>query len=456
MKAIDRHKGFAATVREFVKSPIRFFTGLLSRTDGGRNRAVRFILLLLYTIRGLKAHKTGVRCAALTFYTLISIVPILAIVFAIVKGFGLMGEVLGTIDQVFAHQHEIINYITDFAEKALANTNSGIVAAVGVVVLFWSVIRVFNSVESAFNHIWEVKSSRRIVSKYPVYITIVVFLPLLWAGISSCSSFLLDRIELSPAALGILSRVTSLLSIWMVFTVLYYAIPNTRVKLDKAFVAAVIAGTLFMLFQWGYVYIQRITTSYNAIYGSFAALPLFLLWVRYSWTIILFGGEFSFAYQNMEKFTEESTCMSFDPESRRKIAIAAMTFIVWRFAKGGGAVKISEIRSQLNLPARIVNTVLGMLAESGQVIELPPKENREDTCYIPAQDSSNFTIQSIAEALDRTGSAHLNELELNELVAYAGSEYEKLKQSSRRSECNRRIVDMAMDNEQMLTQDNES
>ena len=441
-----------------IEKLIILFSEALSRhkfRTKAMNRIIRICLLILYTIRGLLEHGTGVRCAALTFYTLISIVPILAVIFAIVKGFGLLETLIESLYGIFPHQPEIIDTIIDFADKALANTHSGIVAAVGVGMLFWAVIRVFNSIESAFNHIWEVKYSRSIVSKYPVYITIVVFLPLLWAGISGVSTLIINNIDLNSQTLYWLSKGVSLLSVWLAFALLYYAIPNTSVKFGKALVAGILAGTVFLCFQWGYVYLQKMMTSYNAIYGSFAALPLFLWWVQYSWTILLFGGEFSFAYQNMDKFTEESEYMRIDYDSRRKIAIAAMTFIVWRFADGKGAVKISEIRKKLDLPTRIVNSVLAMLVDARQIIELQPKDNKDEACYIPVQDSSNFTVHSVMEALDRAGSKRLDELDVNELVAISDSEWEKLKEWTRSSDGNRRIMDLAMENRHLLSHDNE-
>lgn len=441
-----------------IEKLIIFFSDALSRhkfRTKMMNRVIRLCLLILYTIRGLLEHGTGVRCAALTFYTLISIVPILAVIFAIVKGFGLLDTLIESLYGLLPHQPELVDYVVDFADKALANTHSGIVAAVGVGMLFWAVIRVFNSIESAFNHIWEVKYSRSIVSKYPVYITIVVFLPLLWAGISGVSTLIIDNIDMDSQTLFWLSKAVSLISVWLAFALLYYAIPNTKVEFGKAFVAALLAGTVFLCFQWGYVYLQKMMTSYNAIYGSFAALPLFLWWVQYSWTILLFGGEFSFAYQNMDKFTEESEYMRIDYDSRRKIAIAAMTFVVWRFADGKGAVKVSEIRRKLDLPTRIVNSVLGMLVEARQLIELPPKENKDEACYIPVQDSSNFTVHSVMEALDKAGSKRLDQLEINDLVTLSDSEWENLKEIIRSSDGNRRIMDLARENEHLLSHDSE-
>ena len=428
-----------------IRELIIFFTDTLFRKKfkaEWMNRAARQYRLFFYTARGLQEHGTVIRCAALTFYTLISIVPILAVVFAIVKGFGLLETIIDTLYGLFPQTPELIDYIVDFADKALANTHSGVVAAVGVIMLFWAVIRVFGSIESAFNNIWEVGSSRSIVSKYPVYITLVVALPVLWAGVSGTAAYLREMFCFDSLALDILSRGVSLVVVWAAFALLYFVIPNTTVRFASALPAGIVAGTVFMLFQWGYVYLQQMMTSYNAIYGSFAALPLFLLWVQYSWTILLFGGELSFAYQNIDKFDEERESMRIDYDSRRKIALAAMTVIVGRFIEGSGAVSIGEIRRRLDLPTRIVNSVLGLLVEAGELIVLPPEKKNEEACFVPSRDPASFTVMGVLEAVDGVG-ANLRELDAEGVVKRLDNEWERLKADSRHSVHNRRIADIA-------------
>ena len=151
-----------------VKNVFTYFTDTILRRNANSYRnprvrwAVRQYKLLFYTARGLIAHDTIVRSAALTFYTLISIVPILALVFAVVKGFGLLDGLIDDLYALFPQNVEVLDYMVEFARKALANTQGGLIALVSVVTLFWAVIRVFGSVESAFNNIWEVQSSRNI------------------------------------------------------------------------------------------------------------------------------------------------------------------------------------------------------------------------------------------------------------------------------------------------------
>ena len=284
---------------------------------------VRQYKLLFYTARGLDEHDTLVRSAALTFYTLMSLVPIIAVVFAVVKGFGLADGLVENLYELFPQNPEIIDYIVGFAEKALLRTQGGVVAAVALVMLFWAVIRVFGSIENAFNNIWEVKVERSITRQWTDYIAVVMIVPLLWIVANALTNYAETLLGFDDAwYFRLLSRLASMAVIWAMFTLLYMVIPNARGRLGSALMAGIVAGTIFLAFQWGYVYVQRWMTSYNAIYGSFAALPLFLIWLQTSWEILLFGGELSFAYQNIERFGEERESLLINYDQRRKVLLA--------------------------------------------------------------------------------------------------------------------------------------
>ena len=246
-----------------VKNVFTYFTDTILRRNANSYRnprvrwAVRQYKLLFYTARGLIAHDTIVRSAALTFYTLISIVPILALVFAVVKGFGLLDGLIDDLYALFPQNVEVLDYMVEFARKALANTQGGLIALVSVVTLFWAVIRVFGSVESAFNNIWEVQSSRNIARQYLNYIVIAMVAPILWLVASTMGGYLLRFFDAGNTFLGILlSKLSALVIIWGSFTLIYAVVPNTKVLWRSAFMAGIVAGTVFMLFQWGYLYLQ--------------------------------------------------------------------------------------------------------------------------------------------------------------------------------------------------------
>ena len=389
---------------------ITFFTDTVFRKGAGEYRnpvarwAVRQYKLLFYTVQGLSSHGTMVRSAALTFYTLMSLVPVVALVFAVVKGFGLAEGLEQNLYEVLPQSPEVIDYVVGFAQKALARTQGGWVALVGVLTLFWAVIKVFGSIEDAFNNIWEVRSTRSAARKYGDYIAVVVVAPILWVISSSMGNYAAEILGVAGSpALEVLSRAGSLVVAWVMFTFIYVVLPSTKVRFTAALTAGVVAGTAFVLFQWGYVYLQRWMTSYNAIYGSFAALPLFLLWMQISWEILLLGGELSFAYQNVARFDEERESLLVSYDCRRKLMVGVMLLVSRAFREGRGAVSFSEIRDRLDVPTRIMNNILYTLVQARMLNEIRTEGTDYDLEYAPARDISTLRVYDILSAVDSHG-----------------------------------------------------
>ena len=391
-----------------------YFTDTIFRRDINewRNPVIRWLVqqyrLLFYTARGLLEHGTIVRSAALTFYTLMSLVPIVAVVFAVVKGFGLADGLIDNLYALFPQNPEIIDYVVGFAEKALARTQGGVVAAVALVMLFWAIIRVFGSIESAFNNIWEVKVERSVTRQYTDYIAVVMIVPVLWVVANAVGNYTQQLLGFDGSwYFDLLSRFASMFIIWVMFTILYIIIPNTKVKFKSALMAGIVAGTLFLLFQWGYIYIQRWMTSYNAIYGSFAALPLLLIWLQTSWQILL----------------------------------AVMLSVVRHFREKGGATPADVIRARLGLPTRIVNDVLYQLVQAGQLIAVPSGDGEREVAFAPAHDTGTLTVYGVLEAVEASGQTTVD-LARNAELTRIDRELENLKETARKSQDNVRLVDL--------------
>ncbi len=426
-----------------------FFTDTILRQDENRYRnglvrwAVRQYRLFFYTALGLQSHGTMLRSTALTYFTLMSLVPILAVVFAIVKGFGLLDGLVVNLYSLLPQSPEIIDYIVNFAENALAHTRSGVVAAVGVITLFWSVVNLFGSIESAFNNIWEVKISRSVARQYTDYIALVVVVPLLWVLGTSLVGYADGLLGIEPSALlDLLSWLSSLVVTCIMLTLVYIFVPNTKVRFGSALMAGIIAGVIFTLFQSGYVYLQKWMTSYNAIYGSFAALPLFLIWVQTSWQILLFGGELSFAYQNIEKFGEERESLLVSYDNRRKVMLATMLVVVERFCgKQGGAITASEVRRILNLPTRIVNNTLYALSRAGLLVVVRGDDSESEDRFIPARDVSSLSVYDVLEAVEQQSRSGLN-TSSSHYLKHMCEILDKVKSSARSSQDNISLVDI--------------
>lgn len=365
--------------------------------------------LVLYLIRGLMQHGTMVRSAALTYYTLVSIVPVVALVFAIVKGFGLADGLVQNLYSIFPQIPDIVDYVVEFAQKTLARTQGGWVAAFSLAALFWSVVSVFSSIEDAFNNIWEVSSNRSLIRKYSDYIAIIVIAPLMWVVASSTSNYLHSWLNVGDTFwVRFFSKIISMAMAWVMFSIIYIVLPNTKVRYPSAIKSGIIAGTVFIVFQWLYVSLQLWMTSYNAIYGSFAALPLFLIWVQASWSILLLGAELSFTFQNEKRFDEERETMMISYDSRRKVMIAIMVVVARAFRDGKGAIDADQIRNELNLPARIMSNALHTLVSSSMLNQVHRPEQEYDVAYAPARDINSLRVYDILQAVDNYGYGEQN------------------------------------------------
>lgn len=402
---------------------------------------VRFYKLIYFMVRGLMSHGTLVRSAALTYYTVMSIVPVVAVIFAVVKGFGFSDRLQTSLYELFPQQAEVLDYLFSFVDNALARTQGGLVATVALVMLFWSIIQVFSSIESAFNNIWEVKSTRSIARQWGDYLAVILIVPILWVVANSVGRYTKELLGENTWYFLMLSKFMSMIFIWIMFTLLYLIIPNAKVKLRSALTAGIAAGTIFLLFQWGYVYAQKAMTSYNAIYGSFAALPLFLIWIQISWEILLIGGELSFTYQNIARFGEEQEWRHISYDQRRQVMLATMLLIVRNFRDRGGAIPVDELREKLNLPTRVVNDVLFQLTCAGQLIEVHKSDDERETSYAPAYDITQMTVYGLLQAVEQHGDKRL-EFTPSADIEHVEEVLNRLTGEALHSKENRRLIDL--------------
>ena len=431
-----------------MQKPLKFlYDSLLpiSRIPG-LGWTVRPLKLIIYTLEGLLAHGTMDMGAALTFYTVISIVPVLALVFAVVKGFGLVDTLVNNLYSLLPQMPEVVDYIVDFANKALARTQGGVVATVSLLTLFWAVIRVFESIEANFNKIWEVKSTRNLVRKYSDYITVVIIAPLLWIVATSISSYARQVLGVDGSVwLQLGSKAASLVLVWAMFAFVYLVLPNTKVRLRSAVLAGIMAGSCFFAFQAIYVYLMRWMTSYSAIYGSFAALPLFLFWMQNSWSILLLGCELSFAIQNEKRFDEERQLPAMSPAANRKLMVAITAFVANAFKRGEGAVPMVDIREGLALPTRIASKLVARLVAAGVLNEVRCEAEEYDVAYAPARDVSTLRVCDVLMAIDGYADGNVEDLCGAKMARRAESAVNGIKQYATTSEDNRLILDISAD-----------
>ena len=432
-----------------MNKPLKFLYDWIAAIANirGLKWTARPLKLVIYTLEGLLAHGTMDMGAALTFYTLVSIVPVLALAFAVVKGIGLAESLVQNLYSLLPQMPEVVDYMVSFANNTLARTNGGVMATIGLLTLLWAVVNLFESIEANFNKIWEVKSSRNLVRKYSDYITVVIIAPLLWIVATSVGTYTRDMLGIEGVWwLNMASKLFSLMLVWAMFTVIYIVLPNTKVRLRAAIMAAVFAGTGFDLFQTLFIFLMKWMTSYSAIYGSFAALPLFLLWMQYSWKILLMGCELSFALQNEKRYDEERELPVISHDDTQKFIIAIVCHIARSFVRGEGAVPLIAVRERLGIPSRIASKLILILVDAGILNEVKCEQKDYDVAYAPAKDVNSLRVCDILEAVELF-TEHPVELNItSQEVQQARGIIDDIKGIAAASESNKKIIEL-IDNE---------
>jgi membrane protein len=370
--------------------------------------------VFVLTLRKFNSDSCSLRASALTFYTLLSIVPVVAMGFGVAKGFGYEDMLRDQLMQRFAGQEEVFAIIIGFAHTLLENTRGGTVAGIGVVVLLWTVIKVLYHIEVSFNEIWEIKRPRSLKRRLSNYISFMVVGPILLIASGSITVFINSHILLVTERVALLSflgpftflllKLVPYILIWAILTFAYIIMPNTKVSFKSALLSAIIAGTCYQFAQWGYIHFQVGIARYNAIYGSFAALPLFLIWLEISWLIVLFGAEISYAHQNVDKYEFEHDCMKASPYLRKLLALQVTHLLVKKFSKGKGkgVLNAEGICTALSFPFPLVHQILDELMEIGIIIEVK-SENEDDPDFQIAMDINELSVNYVMDALGKRG-----------------------------------------------------
>ncbi|MCK9276186.1 MAG: YihY/virulence factor BrkB family protein [Syntrophales bacterium] len=411
---------------------------------------IRTLRVIYLTVAGFDKNNCFLRASALTFFTLVSIVPLAALFFGIAKGFGLeklLEEYI--MEQFAAHESVVINVIA-FADSLLKNTRGGVLAGAGIIVLFWAAIKILSHIEISLNAIWGIRQSRSFARKFSDYLSVLILCPILLILSSSLNVFLTTQITefmekayflhfVGPVFLTIMKLFPTII-FWILFTFMYKFIPNTKVDLISALTAGLIAGILYQLVQIAFITFQVGASKYNAIYGSFAALPLFLTWLQLSWIILLFGAELSFAQQNVRTYEFESEAVHLSTKVKKLIALQISYLLVSRFHNGDKPVTAHYISENLALPLRLVRQICGELSDSGIVSETLTDQDKE-SAYQPARDIHQLTLQCILDALEERGSHDIHPLK-EEVFDSIAILYEKMRDAAAKSPGNRLLLDI--------------
>ncbi len=358
--------------------------------------------ILVIVIRNLLQDKCLLLASSLTYWTMLALVPLLALAFSILKGFGVQNRLEPVILERFtAGSQEVVSQIIQYVD----NTNVGSLGTIGLVALIFTVVSVLGKIEQSFNTIWKVKKSRTIFRKFSDYFSVILLGPLfLLAAISLTttvqSNVLFQKVlNLGGGSFIGLMRFGPFLIMWIAFTLIYLFIPNTKVDFKSAVIGGIIGGSLWQWAQWGYIHFQVGMGKYNAIYGAMAQLPILLIWIYWSWVIVLFGAEVAAGYQNAGSYQGEKLASEASFASRELLAVSLMAVIASNFYNERKPLSLVQLAEALNIPVRLASELLSSLVDRKLVEHCAG----ETGACLPTRSLEKISVRDITDSLRLCG-----------------------------------------------------
>ncbi len=376
---------------------------------------------------GFSKNIIQLRASALTFYSLLSIIPVVAIAFAIAKGFGLDQNLEQLIVKEFESHQEILNWLLTNARNALQETSGGYIAGVGIIILFYSVMALLEHIEISFNFIWQIRTERPWYRKFTDYLTIMLIAPVFIVLSSSVSVFISTELndfmmrapilDFFKPIISFLFKFTPYFLSWIILTLLFIIMPNTKVKFLPAMISGIIAGTILVALQWLYIDLQFGISKLSAIYGSFAAIPLFIIWMQSSWIVVLIGAQLSYFNQNISKYELEAENLNISNYQKKALVLMILNLIARKFAAGEKPLSLRNISNTLGIPNQIVNNLIQDLKDAA-LISISQEDENSDELFQPALDIHKITVGLVFLRLDRKG--------VENKVVVKNKDYEKI------------------------------
>jgi membrane protein len=377
--------------------------------------SIKYLRIILLASQGFIKDHCQKTASVLTYYSLLNVVPVVAVAFAMAKGFGLEKLIEKQILQMAEKanwQADMTGQIIAFSHKFLDQAKGGLIAGVGVILLFWTVISILGKIEESLNDIWEIKKSRTLIRKFSDYIAMMVFAPILLIISSSATVLVASQLKMilnKIAFLGVFSPVILFLlnllpyvSIWVLLTMVYLIMPNARIPLRSAILGGVAAGTIAQIVQWIYIKFQIGVVKYGAIYGSFAALPLFLGLLQIVWMIVLFGAEIAYASEHYETFGFHPDYSRMSVSSKKILMLRIFHLLTKKFSFGEKPLSASQIAHALEIPVRLVRQLLHELSEVGLVVETA-KGIKSEIAFQPGRTIENITVKFTLDEYEKYG-----------------------------------------------------
>ncbi len=404
---IEKIKNFFRWLYHFISIDIwRIDTNGLGKLRGISYNIIKSFVL---AYRSLNWSLVNTRASALTYSTLLSIVPLLAVLFAVARGFGFQNIVQSELFSYFEGQEQALSTAMQFIDKSLEYAQGGIFLGIGIVLLLYTVLNLMGNIEDNFNSTWGVKNGRSYYRQFTDYTGLLLVAPILLVCNAGFSIILNSSLETQIIGVFVspLIKILPYILTVLLFTFIYAYIPNTKVNISSALFAGIITGLAFQVFQQVYIGGQLWISKYNAIYGSFAALPLLLLWLQLSWLIVLIGVELSFAHQNIANFNFEKEVKDITRRYKDFIILLISTLIVKRFEEGEKPYTVHDISEKYKIPTRLTSDIIYLLLDLNIIVETPSGDDLVPA-YIPALDIHKISVSYLFHKVDSFGSEDFN------------------------------------------------
>jgi len=375
----------------------------LSTLSAGKSLPIRLVRVGQLIIKGFTEDDLAVHASALTFVTLMSLVPLLAVGFALLKGFGFGQEQINTLMEWESSMPEQFQVFIDSVLNIVSTTNFAALGWAGLGFVIFTAVIMLAATEVSFNRIWGITQMRTPLRQAANYISVIVLVPLLILAASAVEASLKGMVPILPDSISFvvknLLRLTSFFMTWLAFLFLYIFLPNTRVRVSSALFASLVTGVLWLIWQKAYISLQMGVGRYNAIYGTFASVPIFLGWLYMSWVIILLGAELAFALQNAATYRVESAADNANANSKVALALSIVIRAAEAMTGGGTPFEAGAFAHEQRVPIRLLNGMVRLLVRSGLLIETAGKEN----CYVLLKSPDAICVKDVVDTVIQDG-----------------------------------------------------
>lgn len=338
---------------------------------------------------------------SLSFYTILAIVPMFAILLSLASWFGAEDYIIGQITEIVPLKSDALELLTSFSNKLLTEARSNVLAGVGFLFLGWTFIQMFSLIEESFNEIWHIKRSRSLVRKISDYVSFFIFLPLIFIILNGLMIFVLLKIREITFLFFVIRTILPFVSMTVFFMAIYLVMPNTTVKIFPAFMAALIVSIAFKLFQYLFILLQFLLVGYHTVYGSFSIIFIFLIWIRISWFIIILGVHITYLIQNVNfDINIENDAINISFNSKLYITFKVLEEIVKRYLNNQSPPNMGDLRKATTSSPFLIGNVLDELVRGGYVIS---SQDYSEKVFCIAKNIEEVSLKEIYDFIANTG-----------------------------------------------------